>query len=131
MNIDTYYNSFNGNLSSKRQRLDIPAVVRRKESFPSIGIAVERFLERYHGLLKHCMTKSGLDEDMTNDNNPIFIVFMSRAWDVDSKIIKKHQPNPYVKYELPKEVADDYAKTILGSFTFMWYSPSVLTKSYI
>ena len=34
------------------------------------------------------MIKSGLDGDMLNDNNPIFIVFMSRTWDVDNKISK-------------------------------------------
>ena len=66
-------------MSSNRKQLDIPAVESRKESFLSTENSVKRFLQRHQGSLKNCMIKSGLDGDMTNDNNPICVAFILRA----------------------------------------------------
>ena len=87
VNIDNYTCS-NDNSSFKRQRRGIPAVDSRKYSFSLIENAVGSFLERYKGLLKDCMVKSGLEKNMTIENNPIFIALMPRASELDNEHVE-------------------------------------------
>ena len=87
---------FKENLSSKRQRADTSDT---KGQCASIENAVECFVQRFKALLKDCMVQSGIEKNNAIENNPIFVVLVSRAWELDTKHIEwaQHKNANYLK----------------------------------